>query len=132
MNDNTYGKLVKRLRSHDGWALNQTLDEAANAIEELTAELEYIKRQYDLAVEDLEKIGWGEWIPVTERLPEEHEIVLVCNAEYGRSGLGFATVAVWDGTYWIEIWDRRTALHRISHWMPLPEPPKEERKDADS
>lgn len=31
-----YEELVKRLRSHNGWALNKTLDEAADAIEELT------------------------------------------------------------------------------------------------
>lgn len=30
-----YEKLVKRLRAHNGWALNETLDEAADAIEEL-------------------------------------------------------------------------------------------------
>ena len=42
------------------------ITQATDAIEELTAELEYTKRQYDLAVEDLEKIGWGEWIPVAE------------------------------------------------------------------
>jgi len=30
-----YEELVKRLRSHNGWALNKTLDEAADAIEKL-------------------------------------------------------------------------------------------------
>ena len=30
-----YEELVQRLRSHNGWALNKTLDEAADAIEEL-------------------------------------------------------------------------------------------------
>ena len=30
-----YEELVQRLRSHNGWALNETLDEAADAIEEL-------------------------------------------------------------------------------------------------
>lgn len=30
-----YEELVKKLRSHNGWALNETLDEAADAIEEL-------------------------------------------------------------------------------------------------
>ena len=28
-------ELVKRLREHNGWALNETLDQAADAIEEL-------------------------------------------------------------------------------------------------
>ena len=31
-----YEELVKRLREHNGWALNETLDQAANAIEELS------------------------------------------------------------------------------------------------
>lgn len=31
-----YEELVKRLRTHNGWALNKTLDDAADAIEELT------------------------------------------------------------------------------------------------
>lgn len=30
-----YDELVKRLREHNGWALNETLDQAADAIEEL-------------------------------------------------------------------------------------------------
>lgn len=28
-----YEELIKELRSHNGWALNETLDEAADAIE---------------------------------------------------------------------------------------------------
>ena len=68
----------------------------------------------------------SEWISVKDKLPELHEEVLVCNEEYGLSELGFATVAVLDGTDWIETWDRRTEIHYITHWMPLPEPPKEE------
>lgn len=31
-----YEELVKRLREHNGWALNETLDQAADAIEELS------------------------------------------------------------------------------------------------
>ena len=34
-----YDELVKRLREHNGWALNETLDQAADAIEELQATL---------------------------------------------------------------------------------------------
>ena len=30
-----YEELIKRLRTHNGWALNKTLDEAADAIEKL-------------------------------------------------------------------------------------------------
>lgn len=31
----SYDELVKRLREHNGWALNETLDEVADAIEQL-------------------------------------------------------------------------------------------------
>lgn len=38
-----YEELVKKLRSHNGWALNETLDEAADAIEALAKDLEQSK-----------------------------------------------------------------------------------------
>lgn len=63
-----YDELIKRLHRYSENCVAYKLDadfadavqQAADAIEELTAELEYTKRQYDLAVEDLEKIGWGD------------------------------------------------------------------------
>lgn len=45
-----YEDLVKRLREHNGWALNETLDKAADAIEELSA--------YARQFEDLRKDGY--------------------------------------------------------------------------
>jgi len=68
------------------------------------------------------------WISVEERLPEKHVEVLICTEDYGKNELGFATVAVWDGSEWIETWDRQKSVHYVSHWMPLPEPPKEDAK----
>ena len=35
-----YNELVRKLRSHNGWALNETLDQAADAIEELQKQLQ--------------------------------------------------------------------------------------------
>lgn len=54
------------------------------------------------------------WIPVTERLPNIGEKVITYCKGYGvkenfRSG---------DGTWWVGF--------KITHWMPLPEPPKED------
>ena len=43
-----YEELIQRLRSHNGWALNETLDEAADAIEELSC-------KYQNALSDLVK-----------------------------------------------------------------------------
>ena len=116
----TYGELIKRLRSHDGWALNQTLDEAADAIEELTAELEYTKRQYDLAMEDLEKIGWGKWIPVTERLPSREGKYLTAFSK-GEVGQNVFLIFRGSSTKW---YFNSEDTGEVTHWMPLPEPPK--------
>lgn len=118
-----YEELVKRLRngaellSHDGWAAG-LFTQAADAIEKL---IEVIQNHDFL--KSLIKPGW---IPVTERLPEIHKEVLVCNEDYGEAELGFSEVAVWDGNDWICTWDMESRLHFITHWMPLPEPPKEE------
>ena len=66
----------------------------------------------------------SEWIPITEQIPPEGEYVLV----YGKSlypnpnVAQFAVSEVYDGNYWSGF--GRT--NKITHWMPLPEPPKEE------
>ena len=122
-----YAELVEDLRLYMNDGTDDIRRQAADAIEELTAELEYTKRQYELALEDLEKAEQPGWIPVTERLPEH---------EYGESTsvltvdlYGVMRVTYFDGGNWC--WPSGEALTTmrvapITHWMPLPEPPKEE------
>ncbi len=57
----------------------------------------------------------GKWIPVTERLPKDEANILVCHKN------GFVTTNAWLGTHW---WFKNEK-NPITHWMPLPEPPKE-------
>ncbi|MBO7251527.1 MAG: DUF551 domain-containing protein [Oscillospiraceae bacterium] len=65
----------------------------------------------------------SEWIPVSERLPEDFQRVLVF-----RPGQYFEIhVTRMDGFNW-EKWDMDYSTGKkgaITHWMPLPEPPKE-------
>ena len=61
------------------------------------------------------------WIPVTERLPENGRWVLV----YGRNW-AIPIMAFHESDAWI---DDQFEKHSVTHWMPLPEPPKGERKD---
>ena len=67
----------------------------------------------------------NDWIPVSERLPEDGGIFLVCtgsgavllqtyNTDKGWSAFGK------DPVYWNNI---------NTHWMPLPEPPENENGD---
>lgn len=68
------------------------------------------------------------WVPVEERLPEKMKIVLV----FKRRTAHF----IWsDATWSIETdwcgedgWSRtpHNGCFAVTHWMPLPEPPKEE------
>ena len=72
------------------------------------------------------------WIPVTERLPEGEELVLIL-CKNGARFVGYC------GKQYLDIerrWRIKTALNstkllnlgRVTHWMPLPEPPMEEWK----
>lgn len=60
----------------------------------------------------------SKWISVEERLPEEEVQVLV----YGRifMDIGWILDGKWKSEY-INAYDD----DEITHWMPLPEPPKE-------
>lgn len=99
----------------------ETASEAADAIESTSKAYQMMAEAYEAEVTK------QNWIPVTERLPDNiDEEVLVCNEGYGKDGTGFATVAVYNGNGWLECWERKQYLACITYWMPLPEPPKEE------
>ena len=61
------------------------------------------------------------WISVEEKLPEAHKNVLV----YMTTPIGWWKVEIdWlDEQGWVCSAD--SEWHTITHWMPLPEPPKE-------
>lgn len=63
----------------------------------------------------------SEWISVNDRLPEDISTCLALN--YNHHVLGF----YWKGKGWFEtsIADKNK-LTGVTHWMPLPELPKEE------
>ena len=59
----------------------------------------------------------AEWISVKDRLPMKNDRVLVYRPEMKESDVG--AVSVQFG------WNCRRNKTDITHWMPLPEPPKE-------
>ncbi len=73
------------------------------------------------------------WISVKDRLPEENERVLACYINPFRkdrpprmmAGEGALTQIVKGKVYlWCGGW------HPITHWMPLPNPPKRKQKKS--
>lgn len=94
------------------------MQKAANAIEELRLQLES-HRDSENAIRLEEKQATSDgWIPVTERLPEKDVRVLVWVGENSCNFPVIDTDRIHCGR-WVR-WDEC-----ITHWMPLPEPPKE-------
>ena len=138
-----YDELVKRLRTScescklwDGYKCclkgecsAQTRLQAADAIEDLSAAVEGYESSTNMVL--VEKDGetviefQPKWIPVTERLPEIHTMVLVMDKAHDMA-VG-SLEKLWDGEVWVcpfdDVEDEQCL---VTHWMPLPEPPKEE------
>ena len=59
------------------------------------------------------------WISVEDSYPEPGSVVL-CHFKNGKFAVSF-----WGNWKWQDIYDFSEYL-AVTHWMPLPEPPKEE------
>ena len=67
----------------------------------------------------------GKWISVKERLPRDGETVLVFDQIEQISTMTYCI----DGMYgksWEDDYEQAINLDWITHWMPLPEVPKED------
>ena len=113
-----YDELVKRLREHNGWALNETLDEAADAIEATSKAYQMMAEAYEAEVTK------PRWIPVTERLPEEAGKYLVCGRWRGKPAETWVCELIVLGK--IRGWANEARNPVVTNWMPLPMPPEEE------
>ena len=77
------------------------------------------------------QVSSSKFIPVTERLPVDEELVLIL-CKNGAMFVGYCGKQYAD---FERRWRIKTALNstkllnlgRVTHWMPLPEPPKEEK-----
>ena len=119
-----YDELVRQLRycadattcRHCPWrsecCLHDAQRKAADAIEELSRDLD--------SMNDANIALYGalpQWIPVTVRLPEARTRCVTISRD-GDYGLGvYTTDYGWMFPYY---------MGKTTHWMPLPEPPKEE------
>lgn len=113
----------------------QLMEKAADAIEELQAQLMYSN---DAAKAIAEKVP--QWVRAEEQLPPPAEIqeylvrVRSGGPDYGGYDYDY-DFATWGEVYWCKdgsvtyewtsIMNGRVGAVEITHWMPLPEPPKE-------
>ena len=142
-----YDELVKKIRRcatdqmhclscgevKDGRCFKRLMTQAADAIEQLSADLERLKdfeafwqqeaeealRRYQVAIANKPR-----WIPVTEQLPEDlTRVIVFCE---GGVSYGLCEHLIADDEEVVEWHDFLHYPITPTHWMPLPEPPKEE------
>ena len=113
-----YDELIKNLRNeaNEAPALSSIgyflMRQAADAIEELGVVVRTQKSVLD---------KFPRWIPVSERLPENGEYVLC----FCRANIVCVLRRDKDGD-WYENPTHVYMSGFVTHWMPLPEPPKKE------
>ena len=123
-----YESLVNQLRKAAEPAIDfpDTLyDEAADAIYKLRRENKNWEKAMKTALDFI-----PQWIPVTERLPEEWKSVLTYQPYKNDREKPLIRISWYIGAgIWRECEQANTLELPVTHWMPLPEPPKEEEND---
>ena len=134
--------LIERLREDKSWIEQGTteteheiaehIQQAADAIEQLSNAGSAYGRGWTLGYDAGREESKPRWIPVTERLPEMYETVLVVNddgmCQTAERTESFDTKDGWAIHYCVydaDAWDE-DENGVITHWMPLPKRPKEE------
>lgn len=128
----TYKSLTERIRYHiakanfmglKNYESTRLLNEAIDAIENLEKDNALYEIQLDRAL-----IEFPEWIPVKYKLPKFDEVVQITDGiEVGHGFLEginstAGTVLMWHSPF-CDIDEEH-----VTHWMPLPQPPKKENK----
>lgn len=119
-------KLIKHMREEaqdyrSGRTLGRAFADAEDVLDEAATALEQLQAENDRLKEEVQQMRW---IPVEERLPKPQENpVIACD----YTGVCSAWYSPTMG------WQYRTGLSGvdITHWMPLPQPPKEESNEQD-
>lgn len=82
--------------------------------------LNRIAEQPNISPESLQP----QWIPVTERMPQEHQIVVGWTKDNPFSCYR-EEVVTWNGKGWVFVYAQRYVTN-VKYWMPLPKPYKPE------
>lgn len=127
-----YEELVNQLREPCQYENCILCQQAADAIENTSKAYQMMAEAYEAEVTK------QKWIPVTERLPERNTRVLVHGVGNADGFWGDQVTAIAERFLfkffpssegeetWSSPWQYFHTDYKITHWMPLPEPPKED------
>ena len=114
------------MRLIDADALRNALNDAGGTGAERGGWADGWCKAIDAAIRMLEKAPAVEpepqWIPVAERMPQEHQIVVGWTKDNPFSRYR-EEVVTWNGKGWVFVYAQRYVTN-VKYWMPLPEPYK--------
>lgn len=123
-----YDEIYKKVSDELDHKIFQTVVNANITVDrgELLKALAYDRGQYGKGYgdgyQDGKRDAW-EWISVEERLPGSDKYVLCCGSKGGMFVGSVCDIILADGKVTAFVHGGRG--RHITHWMPLPEPPKE-------
>ena len=77
-----------------------------------------------MAVEAIREQEDRRWIPVSD--PPKEKGCYFVTVKHWYDGNPVAREAYWNGADWLSCEKRQEITPRVTHWMPMPEPPKED------
>ena len=133
-----YDETVKRLKNcatqaapcltcdmtDDGSCIETLMKKAADAIEQLSNAGSAYGRGWTLGYDAGREASKPQWISVTERLPEKYDCYYLVVLNNWNTDFCLYTKEKGFGMYITPKW--WDANDEVTHWMRLPEPPKEE------
>lgn len=96
---------------HDSGCLDRLHVKAAAALESQQKRIAELETQ-------------NRWIPVTE--PPKERGCYIVTVQHWVDGKPVSREAYWNGADWLSCDKRHELTPRVTHWMPLPVPPKGE------
>lgn len=131
--------LVNALREHADWWENGDLMDPPGGLEkDLFAAADRLENQnahIAALQQEIEKLRAQvpRWIPVTERLPDYDDLVLVIASGKPKENItldeAFELATLYSDGWCLETWPEWTGAN-VTYWMPLPEPPEVENAET--
>lgn len=96
-------------------------------IEKLRGQNKQLREAAALVAKESAELLERRWIPVTERLPDYDDLVLVIASRKPKENItldeAVELATLYSDGWCLETWTEWTGAN-VTHWMPLPEPPE--------